>query len=162
MTGGAPPQPARRAPLTLLVTWGGSGLLPKMPGTWGSLAALPVAAPIHWAAGGLALALAAVIVAGLGFWALRHYLAGTERDDPQEVVIDEVAGQWLTLAPLALSPEAYLVGFLVFRAIDTVKPWPIRHLEALPGALGVMADDLAAGVVAAALCFGAFHLTGQV
>lgn len=150
------------SPLTLAVTWGGSGTLPMAPGTWGSLAALPVAAAIHWLGGGVALAVATLLVTGLGLWAVGRYLTDRGDDDPQEVVIDEVAGQWLTLAPLALNPTAYLVGFAAFRLFDTLKPWPIRLFERLPGALGVMADDIAAGVAAAIASFAVLTATGQI
>lgn len=152
----------RWSPLALCVTWFGAGYLPLAPGTWGSLAALPFALLLHWIGGGLLLAIAAVVVAAFGFWTIHRYLAGRASHDPQEVVIDEVAGQWLTLIPLALTPLSVLVGFLVFRLLDTTKPWPIRRLERLPGSLGVMADDLAAGVAGAVVSFAILELAGQL
>ena len=69
-------------------------------------------------------------------------------EDPGLVVVDEVAGQWLTLVALPFTPVTALVGFLAFRAMDIVKPWPARDLERLHGGWGIMADDLAAGVYA--------------
>lgn len=152
----------RWSPVSLCVTWFGVGYLPLAPGTWGSLAALPFALLLLWIGGGLLLAIAAVVVTALGFWTIHRYLGGQTRPDPQEVVIDEVAGQWLTLVPLALTPLSFLVGFLVFRLLDTTKPWPIRRLERLPGSLGVMADDLAAGAAAAAVSFAVLELAGQL
>jgi phosphatidylglycerophosphatase A len=133
-----------------------------MPGTWGSLAALPFAAALHWAGGPWALAVAAVGLGIAGVWVADRYAAERGGADPQEVVIDEVAGQWLALVPLALAPLHYAVGFAAFRLLDTLKPWPIRRLERLPGGLGIMADDLAAGLGAAALGYAALALTGQL
>jgi phosphatidylglycerophosphatase A len=133
-----------------------------MPGTWGSLAALPCAAALQWAGGPWALGAASLLVAVAGVWVAGRYAAVRGGDDPQEVVIDEVAGQWLALLPLALEPLHYAVGFAAFRLLDTAKPWPIRRLERLPGGLGIMADDLAAGAGAAALGYALLSLTGAL
>ncbi len=142
-------------PASLLATWFGSGLLPKAPGTWGSLAALPFAFAIASLAGpwGLLAAVLAVTVAGL--WAADVYAARSGADDPGEVVIDEVAGQWLALVPAALDPRLYAVAFLAFRFFDIVKVWPAGWLDRnLKGGWGIMLDDLAAGIYAGALVFG--------
>ena len=134
-------------PAALLATWFGIGLLPKAPGTWGSAAALPLA----WMLvgfGGRELLLAATLACFLvGWWASAVYVARTKAADPGEVVIDEVAGQWLVLALAPLDPVAYLVGFALFRLFDVWKPWPVGWADArIGGGLGVMVDDiLAAG-----------------
>lgn len=146
--------------LSLAATWFGSGLLPKMPGTWGSLAALPFAALIHWVFGGLGLLLAGCVVGVAGIWICGLYARRTGIEDPQEVVLDEVAGQWLALAPLSLEPLSYLLGFAVFRLFDTLKPWPIHALEQLPGGWGIMVDDLTAGLVAGAVVYGGLTFAG--
>jgi phosphatidylglycerophosphatase A len=141
-------------PAALLATWFGSGRLPKAPGTWGTLAALPVAILIAELAGRHALILATLLVAAGGLWASHRYLAAGDRaasgdHDPGEVVIDEAAGLWLTLWVLPFAWPYYLYAFLAFRLFDIAKPWPIRLLERrLPGAWGVMADDLLAGLYA--------------
>ncbi len=153
------PSPAEDGPLpflhpaSLIATWFGSGLLPKIPGTWGSLAALPFAAGLAWLGGPWLLAAAAVAVFLLGIWASDLYARRLGREDPGSVVVDEVAGQWLTLAPLALAFEYYLPGFLLFRLFDILKPWPVSWADRkLKGGFGIMADDiLAAGYAAAAL-----------
>ena len=76
--------------------------------------------------------------------------------DPSHVVVDEVLGQWLALAgATALNWKSWLGAFLLFRALDIAKPWPIRRFERLPGGTGIVADDLAAGAVAALVLFGA-------
>ena len=141
-------------PAFLLATWFGAGLLPRMPGTWGSLAALPLAWLLARAGGPLLLGLATLVVFGVGWWAAAVYVRVNGREDPGEVVIDEVAGQWLTL--LLVPPDRpllYALGFVLFRVLDITKPWPAGWADrTVPGGLGVMLDDiLAAGWGLAAL-----------
>ncbi len=134
-------------PAAVVATWFGTGLLPKAPGTWGSAAALPLAW-ILMSLGGRLLLLAATLVCFLvGWWASAVYVARTKAADPSEVVIDEVAGQWLVLSLAPLDPVSYLVGFALFRLFDIWKPWPVGWAdERIGGGLGVMLDDiLAAG-----------------
>lgn len=152
------PQPpagmSRRHPAWLIAIGFGTGLVPKIPGTLASLAALPFAWVIHrfFGAIGLTLAGAAALVAGL--WACGKLVPPQGFDDPGHIVIDEVAGQWLTLAALAVvapSPDAlfYVMGFVLFRLFDIVKPWPVDWAERrLKGGLGVMADDVLAAIYA--------------
>jgi phosphatidylglycerophosphatase A len=142
--------------LTAIVTWLGSGLAPRAPGTVGSLAALPFAAGLHWLAGPRAAAvlIAAAAIAFLVGWAASGtYVRRVREKDPGRVVIDEVAGQWLTLSIAPLDPLSYLLGFLWFRLFDVVKPWPVSWADRrLGGGLGIMADDIiAAGYAMAAL-----------
>jgi len=141
-------------PDTLIATWFGIGLIRRAPGTWGSLAALPCAAGLHLAVGPWGLAAAAGVVALAGVWASARYAAALGGGDPGAVVVDEVAGQWLALVPLPLDPLWYAVAFALFRLFDIAKPWPIGWLDRnLRGGQGIMADDLAAGLVAGALAF---------
>lgn len=141
-----------RDPAVLIATWFGAGLLPGAPGTWGSLAALPVAWLIHWAAGPAALAVAVLVVFGLGIWATGRVIGGSLGEDPGAVVIDEVAGQWLVLLAVPLDPLLYAAAFLVFRIFDILKPWPVSWADrAIKGALGVMLDDILAAIYGAAL-----------
>ncbi|MEK9725410.1 MAG: phosphatidylglycerophosphatase A [Rhodospirillaceae bacterium] len=136
----------------LLATWFGSGWLPVAPGTWGSLAALPCAWIIVQAGGVPALAAATVLVTAVGWWAAEAYVRELGGDDPGPVVIDEVAGQWLTLLVVAApDPLRYGIGFALFRLADIVKPWPASWADKrLHGGLGIMLDDVFAGVYAAA------------
>jgi phosphatidylglycerophosphatase A len=148
-------------PASLLATWFGSGLLPKAPGTWGSLAALPCAWGIALMGGPWLLFAACLAVFLLGLWASGPYARSLGQDDPGSVVIDEVAGQWLALLPVALQLEYYPLAFIAFRFFDIVKPWPVNWLDQrLKGALGIMADDMMAGLYAAALIIAVGTLFG--
>ena len=138
-----------------LATWFGAGLLPRAPGTWGSLAALPFACAIEWLWGQAGLALAAAAVFGIGCWAAGRYERRSGTEDPGAIVIDEVAGQWLTLAAVPLSAWSYAAGFVFFRAADILKPWPARLAERrLAGGVAVMTDDIVAAVYAALALWG--------
>jgi len=148
-------------PAALLATWFGSGLLPKAPGTWGSLAALPCAALIAWIGGHWMLLAASLAVFLVGLWASQRYAVACGKADPGAVVIDEVAGQWLALVPVALEWTLYPLAFAAFRFFDIVKVWPANWMDRnLKGGVGIMADDMVAGLYAAALCYGAAATLG--
>lgn len=155
------PDPVSRTWLLPIATAGGLGHLRPAPGTWGSLGGLALAtawwacSPASWLAVGL---WALVLLTGsLGVLAAGEAITHFRRSDPSQVVIDEVAGQLTALAvlpaPLLVdSPfAAAILSFLAFRLFDIIKPWPIDALEHLPRGWGVMADDLAAGLMAGLL-----------
>ena len=130
-----------------LATWGGVGFLPFMPGTWGTLAALPLwyhlAQTGPW---GYALGVAALIV--LGLWVAGPAQEILGRTDHPAIVVDEVAGLLITLAGVPPTWEHAVLGLVIFRTLDILKPPPIRRLgEGGNGGLEVMADDVAAGVI---------------
>lgn len=130
-----------------LATWGGVGFLPLMPGTWGTLAALPLwyhlAQTGPW---GYGLGVAALII--LGLWVAGPAQEILGRTDHPAIVVDEVAGLLITLAGVPPTWEHAVMGLVIFRALDILKPFPIRRLgEGGKGALEVMADDVAAGVI---------------
>lgn len=131
----------------------GVGLLPGAPGTWGSLAALPVAWIIRdrWGLTGLAVAAGLAFV--FGWWAAGRAARAGGVADAGEIVVDEIAGQWLALLAAPQSLLAYALAFLLFRVFDIVKPWPVNWIDRrLKGGFGVMLDDAAAaGYAAAAL-----------
>ena len=129
-----------------IATWFGSGLSPFASGTAGSLAALPFAYVIQVMWGNWALFGAAIVIFLIGWWASVEYLKFTGRaDDPSEIVVDEVAGQWLILSVMFPTWQSYLVGFLLFRTFDVFKPWPVNVAdEKIKGGFGVMFDDLLA------------------
>ena len=157
-----PPNPSFWRPPILLATWFGAGVLPVMPGTWGSLAALPFAWVLHMKFGANGLAIATTIVLAIGVWAADVYAKEIDDDDPGAVVIDEVAGQWLTLALAApLDPLFYAAGFLLFRVFDILKPWPVNWADdQLKGGLGIMADDIIAAGYAAIVLVSLGYLMG--
>lgn len=131
----------------LLATWFGAGLAPKAPGTWGSVAALPFAWAIQSWGGPAALVLAASLLFLAGWLASNRLVNATGIKDPQIIVVDEVVGQWLTLACGPLSIPAYLIGLLLFRAADITKPFPASWADRkVEGGLGVMLDDVLAAL----------------
>ena len=147
----SPPTPLRlRHPAALIATCGGIGLLPWAPGTWGSLAALPVAWLIHQSFGAAALLAATLIAFLAGWWAAGVYITAADDKDPSAVVVDEVAGSWLVLATVPREALAYAAAFALFRLFDITKPWPVRWADReLSSGLGVMLDDVLAAVYAA-------------
>jgi phosphatidylglycerophosphatase A len=130
----------------LVATAFGVGLAPLVPGTFGSLPGVVLAWGLGAAVGpwGIAAGLAAVTAAGT--WAAEGAIRHFGDKDPRPVVVDEVAGQMLTLLFVPLTWQVLLAGFLLFRVFDILKPFPAGALERLPGGAGIMADDLAAGI----------------
>jgi phosphatidylglycerophosphatase A len=149
----------------LVGTVGGVGLLPLVPGTWGSLIGVGVAVLLtRLRPGGTDSApgtglwpiwlLVTLPVAALGVWASGRTALDLQDKDPPRVVIDEVSGQLLTYAGClhglaALNWKSILGGFILFRVFDVLKPFPARRAEWLPGGWGIMADDWVAGGYAA-------------
>jgi len=131
----------------LVATGLGSGYSPVAPGTAGSLVGLLLFLPLAGRAFWIQLA-AVVAVTILGVLAGGRLATTLGAKDPGVVVVDEVAGQWITFLALPMTPVIAVAGFLLFRVMDIVKPWPARALERLPGGLGIMADDVAAGIYA--------------
>lgn len=145
----------------LVATVFGLGRLPIAPGTWGSAAALPIA---WWMAPfGLVTSLAgALLLTALGTWATARALAHSAVADPPEIVIDETCAQWLVLALLPREPLAYALGFAAFRVADIFKPWPAGWADrTMPGAAGVMADDLLAAPYAVGAAWAILWAIGR-
>lgn len=134
----------------VIATWFGSGLLPKAPGTWGSLAALPFAWVIADIGGPVWLAVATLAIYAIGTWATAVFLRSTDDPDPGPVVVDEVAGMWMTLILVPVDPVIYGFGFIAFRIADIFKPWPASWADShIKGANGVMLDDVLAAIYSA-------------
>jgi len=135
----------------ILSTFFGIGLFPLVPGTAASaVAALAYGFALHRLAGGpYALLVGALFFAGAAASAVTSAELG--RPDPGRIVVDEVCGQLIALAFLPSGWVPVAVSFGLFRFFDIIKPWPIRRLERLPGGWGIMADDVAAGLAAAAV-----------
>ncbi|MBT9383846.1 phosphatidylglycerophosphatase A [Pseudooceanicola sp. CBS1P-1] len=156
----------------LVATFAGVGHLKPAPGTWGSIAALPVAWVLSLIGGPLLLAIAAVALFFAGLWATRAETAGKANHDPSEVVVDEVVGQWIAFFPVVFG--AWHVGFplidlwpgwvtalLAFRLFDIWKPWLVGRADRRDDAVGVMLDDVWAGIFAAVVVVAMaafFHL----
>lgn len=140
-----------------LATWGGLGYFPKGQGTVASVAAVAISygamdlfgiAPAWWGVAAVCLFFPAVRASDV---AAEHL----GRHDPPQVVVDEVVGQWMTIAVVAAdSWQSWLAALVLFRVFDIAKPWPIRRFEALPGGLGVVADDAVAGLCAIIVMLG--------
>jgi phosphatidylglycerophosphatase A len=136
------------------------GLLKPAPGTWGSLAALPAAWVLRLAGGPVLLIAATVAVAAVGWWATAVEVSGAEDQDPSEIVIDEVVGQWIALWPISIGAAmagtsltalwpGIVTAFLAFRLFDIWKPGPVGLADRQKGPTGVMLDDIVAGGLAA-------------
>jgi phosphatidylglycerophosphatase A len=156
-----------------IATWG-VGYLPLAPGTWGSLVGIGVYAlvrggaltlffgiakpPVHDLGhiyyGVLTIEVVAVcIITLVGTWAASHTEKLSGKKDPGKVVVDEVAGQFIALIPVPMMVDtawwSMILAFILFRFFDIVKPYPARKLESLEAGLGIMADDIVAGIYAA-------------
>jgi phosphatidylglycerophosphatase A len=146
-----------------IATWFGCGYWPWGPGTAGSLAALVIAwIAVHFGGFGPRwFLLWASAITPLGVWAATVVEREAGTTDPSIVVVDEVAGQWLTLAgAVALNWKSWILALVLFRIFDIWKPFPARRLERLPAGSGIMADDVMAGVYGALVLFvaGCFNL----
>lgn len=138
----------------------GSGLSPLAPGTAGTLAAVPLylllqPLPLGW------YLMALLVGVGSGVWACGKTARELRSHDPGAIVWDEFLGFWVTMAGAPPGWQWILVGFALFRLLDVWKPWPIRVLDAkVRGGLGIMADDLAAGLLAWVALQGLAHGLG--
>lgn len=144
----------------LIATFFYVGNLRPAPGTWGSAAALPVAWAILTLGGAWAFMIATSAVFAIGWWATAEETRGKADHDPSEIVIDEVAGQWLALWPVAIGAAhtgaallelwpGWIAAFALFRLFDIWKPWLVGRADRRGDALGVMLDDIVAGLFAA-------------
>jgi phosphatidylglycerophosphatase A len=133
-----------KAVIKTLSTFFFVGYLPLIPGTFGSLAALLLYYPIR--NNSLYVLLAFLIVTAVGFLVCGRTEKLLQKKDPSYVVIDEVSGMFLSLLFLPYDLRIVIMGFFLFRLLDTLKPFPVSRLERLNGSLGIMSDDLLAGL----------------
>lgn len=140
----------------------GVGDLRPAPGTWGSLVALPLAAVLHLIGGPWLLVIAVIAVFFEGLWATTQVTRWQDDHDPSYVVVDELVGQWIALLPLSFGAAhvgasifalwpGWIAAFVLFRLFDIAKPGPVGWADRRNTPLGVMLDDVIAGVLAA-LC----------
>jgi len=158
-----------RQPSTLIATWFGSGLIRPASGTWGSLASLPFVAAIFFLpAHMIAAVLCAFILISfaVGLWASARYMKTAQKHDASEIVIDETCGLAISFLPFLMYNEINNLSFLVsiavifglFRFYDAAKPYPISYLDKnVGGAMGVMIDDVLAGI-----CAGLTYIGGMI
>jgi phosphatidylglycerophosphatase A len=138
----------------VIATFFGAGLLKPGPGTWGSIAAVLLWAAFAWLAHPSPIILLIALLAGIALTLVFGIPAATiveresGRHDPQFIVIDEVAGQWITLLFSPADWRHGLITLVLFRLFDIVKPFPVRRLERLPAGWGIVFDDVAAGLYA--------------
>lgn len=133
--------------LLLLASGFGAGLAPLAPGTFGTLVGVPICLlclPLPWL-GRLPVVLALLI--------LSIYVAGRaeeiyQKKDDQRIVIDEIVGFQVTMLPVMITALHLFIGFLLFRIFDILKPFPLQHLQRLPGGWGIVLDDVGAGIYA--------------
>jgi len=131
-----------------LATWFGCGRSPIAPGTVGTIGALPLWLVVR-RGGPLAVFATACAVTGVGVWAANVVVRESGEEDPQSIVIDEVAGVLFALAAAGSSRKAAAAAVALFRLFDITKPFPARQAEKLPEGWGVMMDDVVAGLLAA-------------
>ena len=148
---------ALRHPSAFIACGFGAGMLPLVPGTWGSALGvalwLLIPPQLIWQVG------ACVTVFLIGWLATAQVCRRHAVNDPSQVVVDEIVGVWITLAALPRQAFWLLVGFVLFRVFDILKPFPIRALERrFKGGFGVMIDDVAAGTAAGLVGYGAWRL----
>ncbi len=133
---------------TGVATFFGVGLIPKAPGTWGTLATIPLVVGLSMLGPFIYMA-AVILIMLLGIVAADIYQRRAGGHDRQDIVIDEVIGFLITMTWLPITWQSLALGFVLFRLLDITKPFPIGYLDKkVQGGLGVVVDDMAAGIIA--------------
>ena len=139
----------------IVSTWFGCGFIKLAPGTIGSIAAVLLAWVLAELGGVLTLIIVTTVLFLIGIWAAHTYVLTVQDEDPPQVVIDEVVGQCLTLLVVPVDVLYYLIGFVLFRLFDIIKPWPVNWADKnIKGGLGIMLDDVLAGIYAGLALWG--------
>ena len=148
-------------PVCLISTWFGVGLIPYAPGTWASIAALPMAWFTIQYYGPWMLAALGCLLFFTGCISANAFALRTNKHDPSAVVIDEVAAQCLVLTIVPLTLGYYVAAFIAFRVTDILKPWPVSWADrSVGGGFGIMLDDILAGLYAWAFMYIVIQLLG--
>jgi phosphatidylglycerophosphatase A len=138
-------------PIHFLALGFGSGLAPKAPGTFGTLAALPLVVLLSLSTPFWLYIVLAVLGSVVGIWICGKAASDMGVHDDSSIVWDEVIGMMITMCAVPMSWQNIVVGFILFRLFDIAKPWPISYLDKnLHGGLGIMLDDVVAGLAALA------------
>jgi phosphatidylglycerophosphatase A len=144
-------------PVLFLAFGFGSGLAPKAPGTAGTVVAVPLVAAAA-SLGRPAFFVITVLITVVGIWLCGEAARRINTHDHPGIVWDEFAGLFVTFVAVVPTWQDLLLGFVFFRLFDIWKPWPIRDLDhSIPGGLGIMLDDVIAGVFAAIALVAARH-----
>lgn len=152
-----------------IATWLGTGFLRPAPGTWGSIGALPFGIALCIPGNLISLLIAIILITWIGTKATQSFQDATQSHDSKMIVVDEVAGQWIAMIPLAyfwpLLSEHHgifiLLSFALFRIFDVTKPWPACYFDnKQETAFSVIADDLVAGFYAALILTGIITYAG--
>jgi phosphatidylglycerophosphatase A len=139
-------------PVHFLAFGFGSGLAPKMPGTFGTIAALPIVVLLSHYSSVSVYVLVTILVSVVGIWICGKTAQDMGVHDDSSIVWDEVAGMLITMIAVPLNWQTVIVGFVLFRFFDVLKPWPISYLDKhVHGGFGIMIDDVLAGVFAAVI-----------
>lgn len=136
-------------PSVLLATWFGCGYIKKAPGTMGSLGAIPFGILFLYYGGIPALLCMIISMSLLGYWASDVFDRKTKTQDNKCIVIDEVVGMWIAMLLSNTNIILLAISFLLFRVFDILKPWPVSIFDKkIKGPIGVMGDDIIAGIMA--------------
>jgi phosphatidylglycerophosphatase A len=152
-------------PATWLATWFGYGFLKTAPGTWGTIGGIPFGMIIIFLGGFKAILASIIVIFAIGCWASSEFEKMSGEHDNSAIVIDEVVGIWIAMIPISITnsidPLMLLMAFVFFRLFDIFKPWPVGLCDRkIPGALGVMVDDILAGIYAAIIIAGLYYYAG--
>ena len=127
------------------------GFIKFMPGTFGSLVSLPIGYIILKLFGFWIFILIITLLLAISYYAISKYLIAKKSKDPKEIIIDEFIGQFIALIFIPDTILGLLVSFLLFRFFDITKLYPVNKAEKIPGAIGVLADDVVAGLMTACI-----------
>ncbi|GAC10670.1 phosphatidylglycerophosphatase A family protein [Paraglaciecola chathamensis] len=143
-------------PIHFLALGFGSGLAPKAPGTFGTIAAIPLVCLLAYSTTLTGYVLVTLLASLIGIWLCGKTAHDMMVHDDSSIVWDEIAGLLITMIAVPLNWQTLLLGFVLFRILDILKPWPISYLDArVHGGFGIMIDDILAGVFALIL----MHIT---
>lgn len=152
----------KNEPAIILSTWFGCGYIFPAPGFWGTLGSMPLGVALLVTSPFIALPIATFIIFFIGLWAAKKFEMQSKTHDSSMIVIDETAGILLTLMFALPNALSVTLAFILFRIFDSIKPWPISWIDRrIDGALGVMIDDIFAGL-AAGICLVLLRYYGGI
>jgi len=133
--------------ISFIVTCGGAGRVRYFPGTFGSFIGLLLGTTIILSTSHNFFLICFFVLMVIAIFSTEEYLKTSTSPDPQEIVIDEVLGQWIAIAFIPFTPLSLLLAFIIFRFLDITKLYPINKIEKIKGYIGVIGDDIFAGII---------------